>query len=172
MSELLANSQNFHGDAPTQVKVSVKSRVEVLETERVKKEAIWKDNELARAPQPVENDSRKRPRVEILHRQNLGAEDFFLNLGDKDASTDHCDSLLVRVYMPGSSACDISLDVRDDSLTVQSAEYFLSLPLPSPVKKDQGLAKWDKSKSELAITLQIAVSVRYVKDPREAYFEN
>ena len=172
LSELLAASEPQRPlEAPAQVKVAVKSRADAIEAARAKKENIWTDKDIARAPEPAP-DGRKRPSAEILHRQKLGAEDVFFNLGDKDASIDRCDTLVVRVAMPGAKFCDISLDVRIDSMIVQSADYYLSLPLPAPVKKDDGKAKWDKSRSELEVILPIALHVKYVTDPSAAYFEN
>lgn len=38
----------------------------------------------------------------VLYKQHVGTEDVFLGLSDKDPSSIHCDSILVKVWLPGA----------------------------------------------------------------------
>ena len=131
-------------------------------------EVIWEEADLARPKESI-NESRMKPRYELLHRQKVRAEDVFLNLGDSDSSSDRCEELSLRIHLPGASLADISLDVLTDRVICQNKDFYLSLALPSPVLKDEGSAKWDKAREDLSIVLPIARDVKYVSNPQQAY---
>merc|ERR1739848_395438 len=78
------------------------------------------------------------PKYDILLRQDIGATDMYLNLGDRDPGSDHCDQLVVKVQMPDTELKNITLEVLEDRLLVQSPKYRLNLALPHRVKKDDG----------------------------------
>ncbi len=149
-------------------KVSVKTREEIEAGKRAKAESIFDDADVIVPKQPT-NNSKKQPRHEILFQQKVKAEDVFFNLGDVDNSSDHCESITVKIFMTGAQLKDITLDVFTDRLLVQSGDYYMSLALPVPVNKDEGNAKWDKSTQVLSVTLPIARLVKYVANPAEAF---
>ena len=150
------------------MQVSIKTK-ECMEAERLQKaESIFEDADVIVPKAPAAN-TKKQPEFEILFQQHVNAEDVFFNLRDVDNSSDHCEHLTVKIAMPGAVMKDITLDVFPDRLVVQSGEYYLSLALPQPVKKDDGTAKWDKISSTLQVVLPIARVVRYVTDPSAAY---
>lgn len=45
-------------------------------------------------------DDRPQPKFDVLMKQHLGTEDVFLGLSDRDASSTHCDSILIKVWLP------------------------------------------------------------------------
>lgn len=149
-------------------KVSVKTQADVEAERRKKAESIFEEVDTIVPKQPTDK-SKKQPEYEILYQQKINAEDVFFNLRDVDNSADQCESLTVKIQMPGASIKDISLDVLPDRVLVQSGEYYLSLALPQPVKKDEGNAKWDKASSCLSVTLPINRIVKYVTDPSTAF---
>ena len=53
----------------------------------------------------------------------------------KDGSTDQCDTIIVRIYLPGSQLKDISLDVMEKRIIISAPKYKLNMALPYPVKK-------------------------------------
>jgi hypothetical protein len=149
-------------------KVSVKTREEIEAEKRAKTENIFSDVDVIVPKQPTSN-SKKQPKHEILFQQKVKAEDVFFNLGDMDNSSDHCENITVKIHMTGAQLSDITLDVFTDRLLVQSGDYYLSLALPVPVKKDDGNAKWDKNTQVLSVTLPISRLVKYVADPADAF---
>ena len=91
-----------------------------------------------------------------MHKQHVGTEDVFLGLSDRDPSSNHCDSLLVKVCLPGTKFVNVQLDVKGKTkqqFVVQSPNYYLSTMLPYPVDKEKGKAKFDSDKCELSVTL-------------------
>jgi len=57
-------------------------------------------------------DERAQPDFEVLYKQHVGTEDIYLGLSDKDPSSTHCDSLLVKIKLPGATMKHIQLDVK------------------------------------------------------------
>ena len=79
---------------------------EKKEEEVVKKVAdkndIWTEEEI-NIKAEERPDDRPQPEFEVLFKQHVGTEDVFLGLSDKDPSSTHCDSLLVKVQLPNTS---------------------------------------------------------------------
>jgi len=64
--------------------------------------------------------------------------------------------LVIQISLPDmSSAKDIDLDVLEHLLTLESTKHKLVLKLPYPVHEDQGEAKFDKAKHNLAVSLPV-----------------
>merc|ERR1719456_1595413 len=142
----------------------------VVKTAKDKKKAqdeVWNDDDLkASSGMTVKDqgDDRLQPKYDVLLRQDLGSEDMYLNLGDRDPGSDHCSSIVVKIFLPDTELKQISLEVLHDRVLVQAPKYRLNLALPHRVKKDDGDAKWDKLKGELRVTLPIDSKITYVKD--------
>ncbi|OQS04599.1 hypothetical protein THRCLA_03186 [Thraustotheca clavata] len=118
--------------------------------------AIWDEDEITSDGEDEEfGDTRKRPKHEILYKQDVMTEDVFLGLGDKDPSTAHCDAMVVKIQFPGHTLRQIDLDVKHQKLVAQSSTMKLSTFLPYPVKHKEGKAKWDPKTETLSITLPI-----------------
>lgn len=70
----------------------------------------------------------------------MGTEDVFLGLSDKDPSSVHCDSILVKIWLPGAKLAQIQLDIQKQMILVQSPNYVLKHFLPYQVDKEKGKA--------------------------------
>ena len=56
-------------------------------------------------------DDRPQPKFEALQKQHLGTEDVFLGLSGRDGSSNHCDSIVVRVWLPGTKMSQVQVDI-------------------------------------------------------------
>ena len=90
-----------------------------------------------------------------MHKQHVGTEDVFLGLSDKDTSTNCCDSILVKVFLPNTKFSQVQLDVKDGQIIVQSPNFVLNKLLPFMVDKENGKAKFDSTKCVLEVTLPV-----------------
>jgi hypothetical protein len=159
------------GFVPGQTKLAVKKAQDLQK----KKDDVWVEDDLKAGSGVVvktKGDDRVEPKHDILLRQDLGAQDMYLNLGDRDPSSDHCDTIVVKVQMPDTELKNISLEVLDDRILVQAPKYRLNLALPHRVKKDDGKAEWEKLKATLKIILPIQQERKYIKNIGEALSED
>jgi predicted DNA-binding WGR domain protein len=100
--------------APPNTKVEVKTfnraaeggaTAESIEEEKTKKSyadpknIIYKSNEVDKEAESLPDD-RPEPECELMYKQHVGTEDVYLGLSDKDPSSNHCDSILVKVHLP------------------------------------------------------------------------
>merc|ERR1712046_331828 len=108
----------------------------------------------------------------ILRRQKVGAHDMYMNLQEVDASSDHCQELLVKIYLPETQLKDISLDVLEDRVLLQAPKHRLNLALPNKVRKDEGNAKWDKLKGILSVTVPIDTKIKYFSKIDDVFDED
>eukprot|EP00913_Durusdinium_trenchii_P020108 g18896.t1 len=125
--------------------------------------AIWQADEFKAASGVVvksEGDDRAIPKYEILPRQKLQASDAYLNLQEMDPSSDRCQELLIKVWLPGEQLRDISVDVLEDRLLLQATKHQLNVALPHKVRKDAGNAKWDKLQGVLSVCVPIDQKVK------------
>merc|ERR1719456_875344 len=150
----------------------------VVKTAKDKKKAeneVWTEDDLkASSGMTVKDqgDDRQQPKYDILLRQDLGSEDMYLNLGDRDPGSDHCSSIVVKIYLPDTELKQISLEVLHDRVLVQAPKYRLNLALPHRVKKDDGKAEWEKLKATLKVTLPIQQKITYVQNLGDALPES
>mmetsp|Transcript_17969 Transcript_17969/g.41941 ORF Transcript_17969/g.41941 Transcript_17969/m.41941 type:complete len:214 (-) Transcript_17969:78-719(-) len=154
--------------APPNMKVAVKKPTKKDE------KAIWEPEEFKAASGVVvkdEGDDRVAPKYEILHRQQVGASDAYLNLLETDPSSDHCRELLVKIWLPATKLKDITVDVLEDRLMLQAPHHRLNLALPYRVEKDSGTAKWDKVKGVLSVVIPVEVNVKYYSRPQDAFLD-
>merc|ERR1719178_529606 len=155
--------------APPNMKVAVRK------AKKKDQEAIWQPEEFKAASGVVvkeQGDDRVMPEYEILHRQQVGANDAYLNLMESDPSSDHCTELLVKIWLPDTQLKDISLDVLEDRILLNAPKHRLNVALPHRVKKDSGNAKWDKVKGLLSVTIPIDTKIKYYSKPEEAFLPN
>lgn len=102
------------------------------------------------------NDGRKRPEYDIFYKQKIGAEDIFLGISGTTPSSFHCDTIVIKVKLPGTSLTDIDIDVQEDGeVLLLSSLYRLRTYLPVKVKHNEGKAQWDKDKELLTVSLPI-----------------
>merc|ERR1719343_1676921 len=146
-------------------------RVEVRKAKKKDEKAIWQPEEFKAASGVVvkeEGDDRVMPKYEILPRQRVSASDAYLNMQEMDPSSDRCQELLVKIWLPDTQLKDISLDVLEDRILLQAPKHRLNVALPHRVKKDAGNAKWDKLQGLLSVVVPIDTKVQYFTRPEDA----
>merc|ERR1712004_134358 len=118
------------------------------------KNVIWTPEEVQEAAEEMPDD-RLQPDFEIIPKQHVGTEDVFLGLSDRDGSSNHADSILVKIWLPNTQFKNVELDVKGQAIVVQSPNFYLNKLLPYNVDKDKGKAKFDSDKCLLEVTLPV-----------------
>ena len=124
------------------------------ETDRNKERDIWTEQEVNLQSEDLPDD-RIQPDFEVLHKQNVGTEDVFLGLSNRDPSSNWSDGILIKIKLPGCKLKDIDWDVKQQSIHVQTPGHVLNHILPYKVDKDNGKAQWDQKTETLRLTLPI-----------------
>lgn len=166
------NPASLTGGSKSQAAPNMK--VAVRKPKKKDQEAIWQPQEFKAASGVVvkeQGDDRKIPKYEVLPRQRVNASDAYMNLQEMDPSSDRCQELLVKIWLPDTQLKDISLDVLEDRLLLQAPKHRLNLALPHRVKKDSGNAKWDKMAGLLSVVIPIDMKVKYYTKPEEALLD-
>ena len=114
---------------------------------------IWTDNDFKE--QNIKDDGRPKPNFEILYKQTVNTGDVYLGMSGKSNSSLSCDHLLVKIWLPNTSLKEIGLEVKEQSIHLQTPNFLLNHILQYKVDKDNSEAKWDKDKGLLLITLKI-----------------
>ena len=136
--------------APPNTKIEAKYNHRILTKP---KNEIWTDKDFKE--EKFEEDGRPKPKYEILYKQNVGTEDIYLGLSGKDISSNSCDQLLMKVYLPNTNLKEIGLEVKEQSVHLTTPQYLLNHILQYKVFKDKTEAKWDKNKGLLLLTFFI-----------------
>eukprot|EP00931_Biecheleriopsis_adriatica_P103487 TRINITY_DN78312_c0_g1_i1.p1 TRINITY_DN78312_c0_g1~~TRINITY_DN78312_c0_g1_i1.p1 ORF type:complete len:215 (+),score=55.54 TRINITY_DN78312_c0_g1_i1:79-723(+) len=139
-------------------------KVAVRKPKKKDQNAIWQPEEFKASSGVVvksEGDDRAIPKYEVMPRQKVGAHDVYHNLQELDPSSDKCQELLIKIWLPDTQLKDISLDVLEDRVLLQAPKYQLNLALPHKVKKDSGNAKWDKLAGVLSVVVPVDTKVKY-----------
>ena len=136
--------------APPNTKIEAKYNHRILTKP---KNEIWTEKDFKE--EKFEEDDRPKPKFEILYKQNVGTEDIYLGLSDKDISSNSCDQLLMKVYLPNTNLKEIGLEVKEQSVHLTTPQYLLNHTLQYKVFKDKTEAKWDKNKGLLLLTFFI-----------------
>ncbi|KAK2954680.1 putative PIH1D3 like protein [Blattamonas nauphoetae] len=116
---------------------------------------IWTEEELDKQPYFEPIDERIEPQYDILFKQSVGAEDVFFGLSGKVPSIDSCDSILLKISLPGENVKEISTELAPRLFTLRSPKFKLTVGLPRVVKDKEGRAEWDPKKSLLSVTVPI-----------------
>lgn len=80
---------------------------------------------------------------------------LYFQIGPKTPSSASCENLIVRIKMPGDKKENVDLSVDTMSVTVNSSQYSLSLPLPHEINPDASKANWDSLDETLLLTLKL-----------------
>ena len=98
------------------------------------------------------------PKYKIVHRGEFDLMDY-RNSADKKPNTGRPKELFISIELPlCKSARKVDLDVAEQHISLHCTEvgpYHLDLDLPYPVNEGAGVAKFDKSKKALNITLPV-----------------
>jgi hypothetical protein len=114
---------------------------------------IWKDEELRE--ENIKEDGRPKPQFEILYKQSVTTEDLYLGLSGKSNSSLSCEHLLMKIWLPNTHLKEIGLELKEQSVHLQTPNYLLNHILPYSIEKDKSDAKWDKDKGLLQVTLKV-----------------
>ncbi|KAL4708117.1 hypothetical protein ACJJTC_009896 [Scirpophaga incertulas] len=106
--------------------------------------------------------NRKTPVYTMNYQQSVTAEDVFLQIGHKTPSSASCEILVVRIKMPGDKKENVDLAVDCTSVTVNSSQYHLKLPLPHEINPDTSKAEWDTPKETLVLGLKLSREFDFV----------
>ncbi|XP_037085752.1 dynein assembly factor 6, axonemal-like [Pollicipes pollicipes] len=118
---------------------------------------IWDDDEVHEGAELDDvDDPRPRPEYTMTFRQQVTAEDMFLQVGNKTPATASCEQLVVRVQLPGETRASTVLDVRQRHVDVRAERWRLSLFLPHPVRDKQARAHWDADSETLELVLPVS----------------
>uniref|UniRef100_A0A1B6D7A6 PIH1D1/2/3 CS-like domain-containing protein n=1 Tax=Clastoptera arizonana TaxID=38151 RepID=A0A1B6D7A6_9HEMI len=147
------------GDVPSMVKVrSTEGNEENIDRSvETDSKSIWNLNEVPEVPvcDDASYDPRQRPDYEFTYRQYVGAEDLYLQLGQKTPATASCEKMIIIIKLPGEKKADIDICLNKHHLDLRSPMYRLSLALPHEVDPDTSSGEWRESKSTLTITLTL-----------------
>ncbi|KAJ9589010.1 hypothetical protein L9F63_017705 [Diploptera punctata] len=135
----------------------ISSSKAVAENPKEDSDDIWHDAEVPEnVVHRVECDPRERPEYEITYKQNVTAEDIFLQMSGKTQSTTSCEDMIVTVKLPGEAYADVNVTTTEQHhLDVRSPHYYLSLDLPHPVNTNSSKAEWISEQSALKVTLRM-----------------
>ncbi|XP_017782934.1 PREDICTED: protein PIH1D3 [Nicrophorus vespilloides] len=100
-----------------------------------------------------QNDWKRTPKWEVSYRQSVTPSDVFLQMGGKTPTTASCENMIMKIHLPGESRQNIDLKVLRTNLEVNSAKFYLSIPLPQPVDPQLGNAQYDAESEDLVVTL-------------------
>jgi hypothetical protein len=85
-------------------------------------QSIWRDEEVLPLHEALSApDGRKRPEFDFGYKQRVGSEDVFLGLSGTTESSIHCDTLVMRISLPGERLQDVELDCTDTRILVSAA---------------------------------------------------
>jgi len=119
---------------------------------------IWSEAEVREEGDPDMDidDGRRQPEYEIVFKQNVTPEDYFLGVDPLRHPGLSCsDALILKVSLPETKASDIDLDVRPTFVRLMAPKYKVKIHLGEKVDDQKGNAKWDGEKSTLIVTLPI-----------------
>lgn len=114
---------------------------------------IWSEDDFKE--ENIEETGKEKPDFEIFYKQDVGVEDVYFGLNGKDISSNSCDQLSIRIKLPNTNLKEISIEVKSESIHLNTPKYVLNQILQYKVNKDKSNAKWDKEKETLSISLPI-----------------
>ncbi|XP_043913537.1 dynein axonemal assembly factor 6 [Protopterus annectens] len=107
-------------------------------------------------------DPREQPEYQIIFKQQVTAEDVFLGMSRKDPSTACCEDMLIKIILPDTDILDITLDIKEKFLDLQTPKYKLGLHLPHPVDNKNGKACFNSEKEALEVTLTMKRTLDFI----------
>ena len=118
---------------------------------------IWSESEVLEAGDVDDvDDGRAQPEYELVFKQNVTPEDYFLGVDPLRHPGISCsDELVLKVTLPETKLADIDLDVRPTFVRLGAPRYKLKVHLGERVDDAKGNAKWDAEKSLLTVSLPI-----------------
>ena len=104
---------------------------------------IWSASEVLEAGDFDDvDDGRAQPEYDIVFKQNVTPEDFFLGVDPiRHPGVSCSDALVLKVTLPNTKLADIDLDVRPTFVRVSAPKYKLKAHLGEKVDENKGNAK-------------------------------
>ncbi|KAL1507553.1 hypothetical protein AB1Y20_007173 [Prymnesium parvum] len=118
---------------------------------------IWTAAEVAEELDPLDlDDGRGLAEYDLVFKQNVTPEDFFLGVDPlRHAGVACSDALVLKLQLPGAKMAEIDLDVRPTCVRLSAPKHKAKVHLPERVDEQKGTAKWDAEKHVLTVTLPI-----------------
>ncbi|OAJ41567.1 hypothetical protein BDEG_25142 [Batrachochytrium dendrobatidis JEL423] len=152
---------------------NVETSIEFIEKIQKQKKSMAEKNTIDTKQIPVANVQigPKVPEYTIVHQQLFDDYQKFTSEREKHNGA-RPDKIVIRISLPGiASASEADLDVDPMTLNlVVSEKYKLHIDLPFPVFNEKGDAKFDKSKSDLVITLPVVPAPCKLADHEDITF--
>ncbi|XP_006752749.1 PREDICTED: protein PIH1D3 [Myotis davidii] len=126
-------------------------------------EAIWNPEEVPEGAEHADMwDVREVPEYEIIYKQQVGTEDIFLGLTEKDSSTACCEDLVVKIKLPNTNPSEIKINVQEMILDLRTPDKKLLLNFPHPVDCNSAKASYFMETETLEVTVTLKSELDFV----------
>jgi len=148
---------NVTGPSPGMIGPPVKAPTKKKAPDQTDPNEIWGEAEVKDVGDIDDiDDGRMCPEYDIVFKQNVTPEDFFLGVDPmRHAGISCSDELILKVTLPGTQLSDLDLDVRPTFVRIGAPKYKLKAQLGEKIDETKGNAKWDAVKSLLTVTMPI-----------------
>ena len=87
---------------------------------------IWAQDEIKVAAEALAvPDGRARPSFDFSFAQRVGTADVFLGLQGTTPSSIHCDTMVLKITLPGERFADIDLDITNDRVALSASRQYV-----------------------------------------------
>lgn len=109
-------------------------------------------------------DTRKSPEYTMTYRQAVGAEDVFLQLGNRTTSSASCEDLVIDIFLINDTTPvdKMNLMITETLVDFSSTMYHLHLPLMHKVAVDSCTAKYYAEMQKMSLILRMKREFDYV----------
>ncbi|XP_036923654.1 dynein assembly factor 6, axonemal isoform X1 [Sturnira hondurensis] len=127
------------------------------------REAIWNPEEVPEGAEHTDMwDAREIPEYDIIYKQQVGTEDIFLGLTEKDTSTACCEDVVVKIKLPNTNPSEIRINVQEMILDLCTPDKKLLLNLPHPVDCNSAKAFYILETETLEVTVNLKRELDFV----------
>ena len=85
----------------------------------------------------------------------MGTEDVFLGLSGSTPSSNNCQEITYKIYLPGAVLKDIQIDLNDKQMVIQTKDYYLCQYFQYKTESKKTKAKFIADKHILELVLPI-----------------
>jgi hypothetical protein len=127
-------------------------------------QSIWSPEEVVSVHEalaaPSAVDARKRPEFDFAFKQSVGSEDVFLGLAGTTESSVHCNTLVMRIALPGERLQDIELDCTEERVLVSAAQQCVKERERKREREREREARATRRKGALLCACRLFLRVR------------
>ncbi|KAM7044937.1 dynein axonemal assembly factor 6 [Molossus nigricans] len=135
----------------------------ITQTSDETSETIWNSEEVPEGSEHTDTwDVREIPEYEIIYKQQVGTEDMFLGLMEKNSSTACCEDLMVKIKLPNTNPSEIKINVQETILDLRTPDKKLLLNLPHPVDCNSAKAVYILETETLEVTITFKRELDFV----------